>query len=99
MTAAPADAPAPAIPVLPLVDPLTPDAELSVDDLGARIVGLAGRLAAVTCQWLLLVPDFDAREGYNRFGLASTARWLTHCCGLSHRAAVDHVRVARALRA
>ena len=32
-----------------------------------------------------------------RFGLASTARWLTHCCGLSHRAAVDHVRVARAL--
>ena len=37
--------------------------------------------------------------GVRAFGLASTARWLTHCCGLSHRTAVDHVRVARALAA
>ena len=70
---------------------------MSVEDLGSRIVGLAGRIAATTCQWLLLVAAFDAREGCAKFGLASTAGWLTHCCGLSHRTAVDHVRVARAL--
>jgi hypothetical protein len=87
------------VPVLGLVDPDRDADGLSVEDLGSRIVGLAGRIAATTCQWLLLVGAFDAREGCARFGLASTARWLSHCCGLSHRAAVDHVRVARALLA
>ncbi|WP_375496974.1 hypothetical protein [uncultured Jatrophihabitans sp.] len=48
---------------------------------------------------ILLVAAFDAQEGYARFGLASTARWLTHACGLSRRATADHVRVARALAA
>jgi len=73
------------------------EAALSVDALGSRIVGMAGRLAAATCRWLLLIADFDAREGCARFGLASTARWLSHYCGISHRTAQDHVRVARAL--
>jgi hypothetical protein len=72
--------------------------ELSVDELGARIVDLSGRLAAATCRWLLLVADFDARQGYLSFGLASTAQWLTHACGIAHRTAVEHVRVARSLR-
>ncbi|MCU1655816.1 MAG: hypothetical protein JWO57_472, partial [Pseudonocardiales bacterium] len=45
---------------------------LSVDELGSRIVGLAGRLAAATGRWLLLIAEFDAREGYAGWGLAST---------------------------
>jgi hypothetical protein len=61
---------------------------LSVDELGSRIVGLAGRLAAATCRWLLLVAQFDAREGCAAFGLVSTARWLGHYCGVAHRTAV-----------
>jgi hypothetical protein len=48
---------------------------------------------------LLLVAEFDAREGYLSFGLASTAQWLSHACGIAHRTAVEHVRVARSLRA
>jgi uncharacterized heparinase superfamily protein len=60
---------------------------------------MAGRLAAATCRWLLLVADFDARDGCARFGLASTAAWLSHACGLSRRTAVEHVRVARGLAA
>src|SRR5450432_4107164 len=71
---------------------------LSVDVLGARIVAMSGRLAAATCRWLLLVGEFDAREGYLSFGLASTAQWLTHACGIAHRTAVEHVRVAKSLR-
>ena len=83
--------------VLGAVDSARPDESLSVDELGSRIVGLAGRLAAATCRWLLLVAQFDAREGCAVFGLASTARWLGHYCGVAHRTAVEHVRVARAL--
>src|SRR5882762_3522040 len=70
-----------------------------IDDLGSQIVGLAGRLAAAMCRWLLLVAEFDARDGAARFGLASTARWLSYACGLSRRTAIDHVRVARTLAA
>lgn len=86
-------------PALVRVSDEVPDEELSVDQLGSRIVGLAGRLAAATCRWLLLVAAFDARDGAVNFGLPSTARWLSHCCGVSHRTAVEHVRVARALAA
>jgi len=71
--------------------------ELSLDELGERIVDMSGRLAAATCRWLLLVAQFDAREGYLSFGLASSAQWLTHACGIAHRTAVEHVRVGRSL--
>jgi hypothetical protein len=73
-------------------------AELSVEELGARIVDGSGRIAAGTCRWLLLVAQFDAREGYLTFGLASSAQWLTHACGIAQRTAAEHVRVARSLR-
>jgi hypothetical protein len=71
--------------------------DLSLDELGVRIVDMAGRLAAATSRWLLLVAEFDAREGYLSFGLASSAQWLTHACGISHRTAVGHVRVGKSL--
>src|SRR5882757_6000566 len=71
--------------------------DVSVDELGSRIVGMTGRLAAATCRWLLLVAEFDARDGAAPFGLGSTAAWLSYACGLSRRTAVDQVRVARTL--
>jgi hypothetical protein len=70
----------------------------TLDELGECIIDLSGRLAAAMCRWLLLVAEFDAREGYLVFGLASTAQWLSHSCGIVHRTAVEHVRVARSLR-
>ena len=71
---------------------------LPLDELGKQIVDLAGRLAAATSRWLVLVAEFDAREGHLQFGLASTAQWLTHACGIAHRTAVEHIRVARSLK-
>jgi hypothetical protein len=68
-----------------------------IDELASQIVAGAGRLAAAICRWLLLVADFDGRDGAYAFGLASTAQWLSFHCGLAHRTALDHVRVARAL--
>jgi len=70
-----------------------------VEALGGRIVAGAGKLAAATCAWLLLVARFDAAEGHVWFGLGSTPQWLAHACGLAQRTAVEHVRVARALAA
>ena len=70
---------------------------LSLNELGKRIVDSSGRIAASTSRWLVLVAHFDAREGYLSFGLASTAQWLTHACGITHRTAVEHVRVAGSL--
>ncbi len=74
-------------------------APASLDDLAAGIVAGAGRLAAATCRWLLLVADFDARDGAHAFGLASTAQWLSFHCGIAARTANDQVRVAHALAA
>ena len=78
---------------------VVPEGEVAVEELGSQIVGLAGRLAAATCRWLLLVAAFDARAGYRHYVLHSTARWLAHYCGVSRRTAIEHVRVARALAA
>jgi hypothetical protein len=70
---------------------------VSLDELGSRIVGLAGRIASVKCRWLLLVAEFDRRDGCAKFGLGTTARWLAHYCSVSLRTAIEHVRVARSL--
>jgi hypothetical protein len=82
----------------PLLSDL-PSHDIDIDELGSRIIGMAGRLAAATCRWLLLVAAFDARRGFDKFLLPSTAHWLSHYCGLSRRTARDHVRVARVLAA
>jgi hypothetical protein len=91
--------PSPVPPLLAPVPDSRSDAVLGVEELGSRIVGLAGRVAAATCRWLLLVAAFDARDGCAHFGLGTTSRWLMHYCGLSRRTAIEHVRVARALAA
>jgi hypothetical protein len=72
-------------------------ANLAIDELAAEIVAAAGRLSAATCAWLLTVAKFDAADGHERVGFASTAHWLAFACSLSHRTALDHVRVAWAL--
>ncbi|GAA1488670.1 HNH endonuclease signature motif containing protein [Brachybacterium sacelli] len=77
-------------------DPLTrPDAEA----LGERIQQQAAVIAEATCELLLMVGDFEAREGVSWFvGLKSTAHWLSWACSMSPGTAREHVRVARALR-
>ena len=63
MTDSPSAATPSAPSVLSVVGSARPDEALSVDELGSQIVALAGRLAAATCRWLLLVAQFDTREG------------------------------------
>ena len=71
---------------------------MPMEHLEARICALAGHLAAATCAFLLLVADFDAREGWRAWEMPSCAAWLSWKCQLAPGTAKDHVRVARALK-
>lgn len=73
-------------------------AGLPNDVLGARICGLASRMAQATYYWLVMIAEFDARGGWAGVGIKSCAHWLAWRCSLSPGAAREHVRVARALR-
>ena len=84
----------------PVVPPVPPSAEtLASRALGERIVAHSGRLSAGTCRWLLMVAEFDQRDGASAFGLPTTSAWLSYSCGLTRRTAIEHVRVARYLAA
>ena len=63
--------------------------------LGDRIAELSARIQAATYELLVLIHEFDEREGWD--GCLSCAEWLSWRAGLSLGAAREHVRVARAL--
>jgi hypothetical protein len=67
-----------------------------MERLEARICELAGHLTAATCQFLLLVAEFDARRGWADWEMPSCAAWLSWRCQLAPGTAREQVRVARA---
>jgi Domain of unknown function (DUF222) len=70
---------------------------LPMERLEARICELAGHLTAATCQFLSLVADFDARQGWASWEMPSSAAWLSWKCQIAPGTAREQVRVARAL--
>ncbi|WP_222266633.1 HNH endonuclease signature motif containing protein [Modestobacter marinus] len=74
-----------------------PTVERPLAELAQEITSGAVRLAAATAAWLVLVAEFDRRQGWAGIGITSCAHWLAWQCGLSPGAAREHVRVARAL--
>jgi hypothetical protein len=83
---------------MPALPPGERPSARALAELAAAITAGAVRLAAATAAWLRLVAEFDEREGWHGYGIASCAHWLSWQCGLSPGAAREHVRVARALR-
>ncbi len=73
------------------------DAPEPLERLEARICELAGHLTAATCQFLLLIADFDQRRGWADWQMASCAAWLSWKCQLAPGTAREQVRVARSL--
>ena len=68
--------------------------------LGRRIQNQAAVIAQATCEFLLMLAEFDAREGVRFYeGLKSTAHWLGWACSMAAGTAREHLRVARALPA
>ena len=72
-------------------------AEMPTERLEAEIKTLSGHLAAALCGWLLLVAEFDRREGWGQWECRSCTHWLSWQCGMSLRTAQEHLRVAHAL--
>ena len=83
-------------PTFPAVQPARPDeAAPDVEALGDRIADLAARIQAATYELLVLIRQFDERDGWE--GFASCAHWLSWRIGLAPGAAREKVRVAHAL--
>lgn len=71
----------------------------TVWELAEELGSLAAGIAASTCRFLVLLGEFDAREGWGRYvGVTSMTHWLSWQCGLARVTAREQVRVARALR-
>ena len=64
--------------------------------IGDEIARLSAHLNAATYQLLVLIREFDTREGWAN-GFLSCAHWLAWRTGISPRPAREKVRVARAL--
>ncbi|WP_235564747.1 HNH endonuclease signature motif containing protein [Modestobacter sp. Leaf380] len=74
-----------------------PDGALALPELAGRLCAGAVAISASTAAWLLLVAEFDRREGWAVPGVTSCAHWLSWQCGIAPGTARDHVRLARAL--
>jgi hypothetical protein len=72
---------------------------LPLPELEARLTELAGHLNAATHRFLVLLAEFDRREGWADGAMRSCAHWLGWKCGIDLGAAREKVRVARALDA
>ena len=66
-----------------------------MEQLADRIAELSARIQAATYELLVLIHQFDQRDGWS--GFTSCAHWLSWRIGLAPGAAREKVRVARAL--
>src|SRR5262245_9729653 len=69
----------------------------SLRDLANKITELAGHLNAAQHRWLVLIAEFDRRNGWSDGVCHSCAHWLNFQCGVALGAAREKVRVAHAL--
>src|SRR5687768_9324764 len=70
-----------------------------IDEIAAEICTLTGHINAANHRWLMLVAEFDRRNGWSDSATQSCAHWLNWQCGIALGAAREKVRVARALEA
>lgn len=71
--------------------------EVPTGQVEDELVALAGQLAAGTCRWLLLLAEFDRREGWGGFGIRSCVHWLSIRLAISPSTARAQLKVAHAL--
>jgi Domain of unknown function (DUF222) len=74
------------------------EAQRSLANLRDEITTLAGHLNAANHRFLMLIAEFDRREGWTDGSTHSCAHWLNWKCGIALGAAREKVRVAHALQ-
>ena len=81
----------------PAVAPTT-ESPRDLHEIESEITELAAHIHAATYRLLVLIREFDEREGWGGPDLKSCAHWLNWKCGIGLGAAREKVRVAHALR-
>jgi len=71
--------------------------EAPIGQVEDELVVLAGQLSAGTCRWLVLLGEFDRREGWAGYGIRSCVHWLSIRLAISPSTARAQLRVAHAL--
>ena len=69
----------------------------SLDTLEEDLISLAQQINKGEYQFLLLVREFDLRQGWRAYHFNNCAEWLNMKCGISPGTAREKVRVARSL--
>ena len=69
----------------------------SLDQLEEDIISLASRINAAEYEFLVLVREFDLRQGWKAYHFNNCAEWLNMKCGIAPGTAREKMRVANAL--
>ena len=69
------------------IEAQTSSVDLSINDLACQITECAGHLNAANHRWLMLIAEFDRRNGWSDWGTQSCALWLNWKCGIDIGAA------------
>ena len=76
------------------IKPLT---RRSLDQLEEEIVSLSERINSSEYEFLVLVREFDLRQGWKAYHFNNCAEWLNFRCGIATATGREKLRVARAL--
>ena len=69
----------------------------TLDQLEDDIISLSSHINATEYEFLVLVREFDLRQGWKAYHFNNCAEWLNMKCGISPGTAREKIRVANAL--
>jgi hypothetical protein len=69
----------------------------AIDDVETSLIESWRGVSQATHRFLVLLREFDLRQGWRAYGNADCAEWLDWRCGIARVTAQEKVRVARAL--
>jgi hypothetical protein len=75
----------------------SPFSRRTLDQLEDQIVGLSQQMNVAEYEFLVLIREFDIRQGWKAWLFNNCAEWLNFKCGMSLGTAREKVRVAMAL--
>ena len=68
-----------------------------IDDLEEDLILSSREVSRATHRFLVLLREFDLRQGWREWGMADCADWLNLKCGITRNTAQEKLRVANAL--
>ena len=68
-----------------------------IDDLEATLIESWRDVSRATHRFLVLLREFDLRQGWKAYGNVDCADWLNWRCGIARVTAQEKVRIARSL--